>query len=317
MQSVQPRDAVAFVEREVVGRVRRERAQPVAIGDDAQRDLLRHRAAGHEHRGILAQQLCDARFERVEPFADSVDVEVLTAVRRAGRAPQLRRGSRTGRARRALVPHGARRVDDEPQLRPLLVLGDHIAFHHRSEAALRREREVLERNVLRRLFDAPGDRVGLSSSCGSFARDQAQHDGLAFGDEAQRLEAARAFVVVLEQETVDVERVEQLLGDRVVAAFGIPLAAVVAAAEMDRQLDAGLARGVEARVVGARSPRRAARRDRRPSRLRSHSRHLGSSSSCSAARRSACTATPSPASAAISRSHDRGDVARADRSGSA
>ncbi len=56
MQAVQARDAVAFVQREVVGRMCGERAQAVAIGDDAQRDLLRHRAAGHEHRGVLAEQ---------------------------------------------------------------------------------------------------------------------------------------------------------------------------------------------------------------------------------------------------------------------
>jgi len=37
---VQARDAVALVQGQVVGRMRGERAQPVAVGDDAQRDRL-------------------------------------------------------------------------------------------------------------------------------------------------------------------------------------------------------------------------------------------------------------------------------------
>ena len=47
--------------------------------------------------------------------------------------------------------------------------------------------------------------------------DQAEHRDLALGQEAQRLEAAGALAVVFEEIAVDVDRVEQEFGDRLVA----------------------------------------------------------------------------------------------------
>src|SRR3954454_25254583 len=61
---------------------------------------------------------------------------------------------------------------------------------------------------------------------------EAEHDDLAGRKEAQRLEAARAGVVPLHEEAVDVELVEQRLGDEVVAALGDPARAEVAAAHV-------------------------------------------------------------------------------------
>src|SRR5581483_2530035 len=63
--------------------------------------------------------------------------------------------------------------------------------------------------------------------------DQAQDHRLAPGHESQGLEATGARIVVLEGEGVYIEGIEQLLGDGVVAALGVPLAAVVATAEVD------------------------------------------------------------------------------------
>src|SRR5579862_6216280 len=51
-------------------------------------------------------------------------------------------------------PHLARDLDDHPQLGPLLFLGEVIAFLGRSEAALRRQAELIERDIFRRLVDA-------------------------------------------------------------------------------------------------------------------------------------------------------------------
>ena len=42
-------------------------------------------------------------------------------------------------------PHLVRHLDDQPQLRPLLVLGQHVALLGRGEAALRRQAELVER----------------------------------------------------------------------------------------------------------------------------------------------------------------------------
>ena len=72
----------------------------------------------------------------------------------------------------------------------------------------------------------------MSSSCAALRGDQAEHDQLARRDEPQRLEAAGALVVVLEEEAVDVELAEQRLGDEVVAALGRPRRAEVAPAHV-------------------------------------------------------------------------------------
>ena len=82
-------------------------------------------------------------------------------------------------------------------------------------------------------------RSSLLSSSRSLRRDQTEHDLLARRHEAQRLEAAGALVVVLEEEPVDVELAEQRLGDEVVAALGRPRRAEVAAAQVRRDVQAG------------------------------------------------------------------------------
>ena len=59
---------------------------------------------------------------------------------------------------RGSAPDFLRDFDDQAQLRPLLLLAEHVAFDRRGEAALRREAELLERRVLRGLLDAPLER---------------------------------------------------------------------------------------------------------------------------------------------------------------
>ena len=70
-------------------------------------------------------------------------------------------------------------------------------------------------------------------------RHEAEDHHLALRDEAQRLEAARAGVVPLHEEAVDVELAEQRLGDEVVAALGRPGGAEVAAAHVRRHRKPG------------------------------------------------------------------------------
>jgi hypothetical protein len=72
--------------------MRGKRAQAVAFGYHAQRDLLGHRAARHKHGGIFAEQFCDARLERIEPRARAVEIDV-----RARLAERARRGVDRGR----------------------------------------------------------------------------------------------------------------------------------------------------------------------------------------------------------------------------
>src|SRR6185312_7921375 len=106
------------------------------------------------------------------------------------------------------TPHLARYFDDELQLGDLVGDGEIVAFEHAGKAALRRERKLLERTIFRRRVDAPLQIV-LALELRAFAGDEAEHDGLALGDKAQRREIAGARAVVLEEIPVDIDVVEQ------------------------------------------------------------------------------------------------------------
>ena len=131
----------------------------------------------------------------------------------------------------------------------MAVFGDEIALGGRSETALRAKREIFHGDEFCGFVDASGKLIGIFHSR-DFGADEAENDGFAFGKEAQRFERAGAVVVVFEEEPVDVERGEHFLSDRVVAAFGVPVAAIVAAAKMDGERDSGTARGAKAGIVG-------------------------------------------------------------------
>src|SRR5262245_45425267 len=103
-----------------------------------------------------------------------------------------------------LAPDLASGLDTQPELRPLLFLGEVVAVVRAGEAALRADAQVLERHELRRLVDAPLEDI-LGFELRQLGGNQPEHHLLALGDVAQRLEAARALVVVLEEEAVDVD----------------------------------------------------------------------------------------------------------------
>jgi hypothetical protein len=58
-------------------------------------------------------------------------------------------------------PHLFRDLNDELELLPLLVLGQDVALLGRGEAALRRQRELIERREFRGLVEPPLDVVLL------------------------------------------------------------------------------------------------------------------------------------------------------------
>ncbi len=69
------------------------------------------------------------------------------------------RPDRSAAGRMTLAPDFARDLADHAQLRPLLVLGEHIAFLGRGEAALRRQAKLIEIGELGGFLDAALDRV--------------------------------------------------------------------------------------------------------------------------------------------------------------
>src|SRR5262245_46573833 len=95
-------------------------------------------------------------------------------------------------------PHEPGRLRDTAELHPL-ILGRHtVTGHRRGEPALRAEREPLEWNHPRGFLDARAQLVdGLDPRL--LRRDQPEHHDPVVGHDAERLEAARALVVVFEQ----------------------------------------------------------------------------------------------------------------------
>ena len=129
------------------------------------------------------------------------------------------------------APHLVGDLHDHAELRPLLLLGQHVALLARGKAALRRQAKLIERHEFRRLVDAALDLV-LGFQRAGLRGDEAEHHLLALRHEAQRLEAAGAVAVVLHEIAVHVDGVEQHLGHRLVAARGDEGRAEIAAAQM-------------------------------------------------------------------------------------
>src|SRR2546426_1638574 len=169
---------------------------PVQPGHEGQAERHRHRPADQHAGGI----------RRLPP---------------AGNREMGRRSPQSGTEGRLAAPDFARRLDHSPELRFLLREAQSAAARVAREAALRRERQVLQRKVQGGLVDAPPEEI-LRLQDRRLGRDQAQYHLLVPRHEAQRLEAAGALGVVLEEEGVGFERAESTLGDALVAARGHP-----------------------------------------------------------------------------------------------
>src|SRR5205085_8996828 len=111
----------------------------------------------------------------------------------------------------------------------------------RGKTALRADGEALQWNEAACLLDPP-PKFGLAFQRISLGRDEAEHDRLLLRHEAQRRETAGARGIVFEEEELDGEPVEQLLGHRLIASLGVPLPAAVSAAEVHADADLRQAR---------------------------------------------------------------------------
>src|SRR6266542_708788 len=65
-------------------------------------------------------------------------------------------------------------LDDQAELRDLLLVGHEVALDRGGEAALRRQAELLQRHEVARLLDPPLE-VVLTLELTPLGRDQAQH----------------------------------------------------------------------------------------------------------------------------------------------
>ena len=224
--------------------------------------------------------------------------EWLTSPRR--RETWQRWRARRWRSSARASPRPPRRLDHQLQLAALLVPGQQVAERRRGEAALRRDRQVLERHVLRRLVDAPPQRVDRLE-LRLLGADQAEHDHLVLrGTKRSGSKPPARSVSYSSRKRSTFELPERLLGDRLVAALGVPGAAVVAAAHVQADRDAaaaapasdGVVDGDQLVEVGAPGPRRR--------RSCAHESCCRRRARRSAASRAGCRRTPSACSASIS-----------------
>src|ERR1035437_7272622 len=133
---------------------------------------------------------------------------------------------------RSSAPNLVGELNNHPQLGPLLFLGQHVAFFGGGEAALRRQAQLIERDIFGCLLDALLDVVARLQPAG-LRGDQTEHDDLvAFRLETQRLETTGALAVVFQEVAVVVAFFEQGLRHRLVAARRNPGRAEIAAANV-------------------------------------------------------------------------------------
>src|SRR5438552_15330845 len=106
------------------------------------------------------------------------------------------RSERAARPDLSVPPDLPRDVDDQAQLRPLLLFADLVAFDRAGEAALRAQTHVLQRHELRRLLDARHEAfAGFQRA--HFRRHQSQDNCLVLRHETKRPEITGPPVVVL------------------------------------------------------------------------------------------------------------------------
>ena len=123
---------------------------------------------------------------------------------------------------------------------------DRVAGGRGREPALRAHREPLGAGPAGRVGQ-PGRQLGFRLDPRRLGRDQAEHDDLVVRHQAERVEAARPLVVVLEQQPVGVNPAEHRPGDRLVAARDQPPAELIAAAQVEAER--GRPPGLDHRVV--------------------------------------------------------------------
>src|SRR5271155_4873737 len=98
---------------------------------------------------------------------------------------------------KALTPNLVGGFGHEAQLRLLILGAEEITADGAGKSALGAERKLFVRDEFRRFINPPPDRV-LAFAYRRLGAHQPEDSELILGQEAQRLEAARARIVVLE-----------------------------------------------------------------------------------------------------------------------
>jgi len=139
-----------------------------------------------------------------------------------------------------VLPDLAGQLYHQLQLGQLLGFTEVVAFMGAGESALRTQAQLVERDVLGGFFDAFTHRL-LALQHRRFRTHHPQHYALALRHKPQRAEITGTGVVILKEEGIHPALVEHDVGHRLVAAFGRPGTAMVAAAQVNADCHIGRA----------------------------------------------------------------------------
>src|SRR6185437_16440293 len=129
------------------------------------------------------------------------------------------------------LPDGVRSRQDGLELAPLqILLQGRLAIA--AEAALRAERQLLQRQMAARLLDLAPQRLHRLD-VGALGGDETEDGDRAGPDIAQRRETAGAVAVIFEQQPLVLQLGEEPLGDSVVMALAVPLRRELAGRRID------------------------------------------------------------------------------------
>src|ERR1700722_14671848 len=131
----------------------------------------------------------------------------------------------------AFPPNLASQIEGQAELFLLDVGRNRIPGIDAGEAALRADGKAIKRQIARRLFE-PQFEIVFAFDRRGLRRNDAKHDAPIGRHPAQRTERSGAFCIIFEKIEVDVERVEQPVGDHVVAAFRVPSATSIPSTQM-------------------------------------------------------------------------------------
>src|SRR5258708_39657042 len=122
------------------------------------------------------------------------------------------------------APHLLRHFDHALQFAPLHRFRDRGSAECARDPALRAEAQIFQRHIFRRRLDSALERV-FRFERWHLGAHQSEHDSLlrTLGEKTQRLEAARALVVVFQEVRIHGYPVEKDLGYRLLTPLGPPL----------------------------------------------------------------------------------------------
>src|SRR6516162_6300050 len=107
--------------------------------------------------------------------------------------------------REPLAPNAVSDVGHQPQLGLLGGFGDRITSNYGGKTALRRQRQLIAREIFGRFVNSAGQAIWRFKRAG-LGREEAKHHSLVSRNIAQRLKRARTRVVIFEEEDVVLAR---------------------------------------------------------------------------------------------------------------